>query len=180
MPPIQYVTLVASRGTPVRLANQTGAPYPTTGSGALVFADSPELDNPTINGATWTGPQTVDDDFTVEGDLTVETDVNIGGALVRTIPVTKTADFTLAATENWVINNKSGSACTVTLPAASSCPGREVMFKTTQAQALSSASANVVPLIGGSAGTAILTGTAGRWAALVSDGTNWVIMAGVV
>ena len=34
-------------------------------------------------------------------------------------PVTKTADFTVAASETWLINNKSGSTCTVTLPSAS-------------------------------------------------------------
>ena len=104
--------------------------------------------------------------------------LDVTGSFGRGAPVTKTADFTLADTENWVINNKSGSSCTVTLPAASSWTGREVMFKTIQAQTLVSASSNVVPLDGGSAGTAILAGTAGKWATLVSDGTNWVIMAG--
>jgi hypothetical protein len=92
-------------------------------------------------------------------------------------PVTKTANFTLASSEDVVINNKSGSACVVTLPAASAHVGRSVLIKTIQAQAVDSASSNVVPLAGGAAGTAIVTGTAGKWAQLVSDGTNWVIMA---
>ena len=90
--------------------------------------------------------------------------------------VTKTADFTLAATENWVINNKPTTACTVTLPAASSWSGRSVMFTNYQTQTLISASSNVVPLGGGAAGTAILLGIVGNWATLVSDGTNWVVM----
>jgi len=90
--------------------------------------------------------------------------------------VTKTANFSLADTENWVINNKTGSTCTVTLPAASSWSGRSVMFTNYQAQTLVSASSNVVPLGGGSAGTAILLGVVGNWATLVSDGTNWIIM----
>lgn len=90
--------------------------------------------------------------------------------------VIKTANFTLADTENWVINNKTGSACTVTLPAASSWSGRSVMFTNYQAQTLVSASSNVVPLGGGSADTAILLGVVGNWATLVSDGTNWIIM----
>jgi hypothetical protein len=34
-----------------------------------------------------------------------------------------------------------------------------------------------VPLAGGAAGTAILAATAGKWADISSDGTNWVIMA---
>ena len=91
-------------------------------------------------------------------------------------PVTKTADFSLAATENWVINNKSGSTCTVTLPAASSWTGRSVVFKNMQAQTLVSASSNVVPLDSTTAGTAILLDVVGNWATLVSDGTNWIIM----
>ena len=90
--------------------------------------------------------------------------------------VTKTADFTLAATENWVINNKPTTACVVTLPAASSWSGRSVMFKNLQALALNSASSNVVPIDSTTAGTAILLGVVGNWATLVSDGTNWIIM----
>jgi len=41
-----------------------------------------------------------------------------------------------------------------------------------------SASSNVVPLVGGAAGTAILAATAGKWALAKSDGTNWQLMAG--
>jgi hypothetical protein len=99
------------------------------------------------------------------------------GLAVRPTVVTKVADFTLADTEGWVINNKSGSTCTVTLPAASAWSGRAVTFKNLQLQTLVSASSNVVPLIGGAAGTAILPGLVGAWATLVSDGTNWVVMA---
>lgn len=106
--------------------------------------------------------------------------IRVTGCLARGTVVTKTANFTVADTENWLINNKSGSACVVTLPTASSFPGRELMFKNHQAQQLNSASSNVVPLAGGAAGTAILSANAGRWATLVSDGTNWQIMAGVV
>jgi hypothetical protein len=65
----------------------------------------------------------------------------------------------------------------VTLPAASDWVGRTVNFKNTQAQALDSASSNVVPITGGAAGTAILGATSGAWAVVVSDGTNWIIMA---
>jgi hypothetical protein len=98
--------------------------------------------------------------------------------LRRASPVTKTADFTLADGEDYLINNKAGSACVVTLPAAGSYNGRVVTIKTIQAQSVNSASANVIPRAGGAAGTAILTGTAGNWATLVSNGTNWEIMAG--
>jgi hypothetical protein len=90
-------------------------------------------------------------------------------------PVTKTADFTVAATELWLINNKSGSTCTVTLPTPSTNSGRVLYFQNYQARAVVSASSNVVPLAGGSAGTSILLASSGDSATLVSDGTNWLM-----
>jgi hypothetical protein len=99
----------------------------------------------------------------------------ITGAIGRGAPVTKTANFSLGIAENWVICNGTGTI-TATLPAASSWTGREVMIKTIAAFTVISASSNVVPLAGGAAGTAILAATGGKYATLVSDGTNWIIM----
>jgi len=90
-------------------------------------------------------------------------------------PVTKTADFTVAATEVWLINNKSGSTCTVTLPTPSANSGRVLYFQNYQARALVSASSNVVPLAGGAATTSILLASSGDSATLVSDGANWLM-----
>jgi hypothetical protein len=95
--------------------------------------------------------------------------------LVPSAPVTKTANFTVAAGETWLINNKSGSSCVVTLPTPSTNTGRELNFQNYQNQTLVSASSNVVPLAGGSAGTAILQAVAGANATLVSDGTSWIM-----
>ncbi len=91
-------------------------------------------------------------------------------------PVTKTADFTVSNGDIWYINNKAGSTCTVTLPAAASWSGRSLTFKTLQAQALSSASSNVCPIDSATPGVSILLPVIGNWATMVSDGTNWVIM----
>lgn len=99
----------------------------------------------------------------------------VGTGLVA--PVTKTTAFTLGANENEVICNGAASI-TVTLPSAASWVGRKVRIKTVAAFTVVSASSNVVPLAGGAAGTAILAATAGKWAELVSDGANWVIMSG--
>ncbi len=99
----------------------------------------------------------------------------ISGSFGRGAPVTVTgATHTLGSTTNWLICNRAGTI-TVTLPAASSWTGREVMVKTVTANTVVSASSNVVPVDGTAAGTAILAATAGKWASLVSDGTNWVI-----
>jgi len=90
-------------------------------------------------------------------------------------PVTKTANFTVADSDVWLINNKTGSTCTATLPAASSWSGRVLRFLNYQAQTLVSASSNVVPLTGGTAATSILLASTGDSATLVSDGTNWLM-----
>jgi hypothetical protein len=90
-------------------------------------------------------------------------------------PATKVANFTVADTEVWLINNKSGSTCTVTLPTASSWTGRVLRFQNYQVQAVVSASSNVVPLTGGAAGTSILLASSGDAATLVSDGSNWLM-----
>ena len=90
-------------------------------------------------------------------------------------PVTKTANFSVANGETWLINNKSGSSCTVTLPTPSTNTGRVLHFQNYQAQTLVSASSNVVPLAGGAATTAILEAVAGANATLVSDGTSWIM-----
>ena len=160
----------------------------------------------TVSGATIlsstlavTGAATLSSTLDVTGDLSVSintlkvdtTNSRVGinktspsvaldvvGAISRGSPVTKTTNFNLAATENWIIVNNSVGTTTVSLPSASTAPGREVFIKTTQAQAVVSGSNDVVPLVGGGAGTPILAATAGEWATLVSDGTDWVIMAG--
>ena len=90
--------------------------------------------------------------------------------------ITKTADYTITGTDTWIINNKTGSALTLTFPAASSWTGRYITVKNMQAQAVNSASSNIVPIDSTSAGTAILLGVVGNWATMVSDGTNWIIM----
>jgi hypothetical protein len=89
--------------------------------------------------------------------------------------VTKTADFTVGLLENFIIVNK-GSTCTVTLPSAALYNGRTIKIKTIQAFTVVSASANVIPLIGGAAATAILAATAGKWAELTANGTTWEII----
>jgi hypothetical protein len=98
------------------------------------------------------------------------------GASYSSAPVTATSNYSVLATDTWIINNKSGSSLTVTLPTASANTGRELNIQNYQAQTVISASSNVVPQGGGAAGTAILAASVGDSATLVSDGTNWVMM----
>jgi hypothetical protein len=62
------------------------------------------------------------------------------------------------------------------LPAASSYTGRILTIKTIQAKSVVSASSNVIPIGNATVGTAILSNVAGKFATLVSDGTNWITM----
>jgi hypothetical protein len=93
---------------------------------------------------------------------------NVTG-LVRTITA---AAYTVLDNDAFLIVNNAGTV-TITLPAASTFPERSIVVRTITANAVVSASSNVVPLAGGAAGTAILPATAGKWAWLVSDGVNW-------
>lgn len=90
---------------------------------------------------------------------------------------TVTAATATLTTESNVIANFAGTV-TLTFPAASSNTGKTLRIKTITANTVVSNASNVVPLAGGAAGTAILAAVAGRWAELVSDGANWIIMEG--
>lgn len=92
-------------------------------------------------------------------------------------PVTNTtATASVAAGTTFLICNYAGTT-TITLPAASTNTSRVLTIKTVTANTVVSNASNVVPIDTATAGTAILAATAGKYAKLVSDGTNWVIMS---
>jgi hypothetical protein len=97
--------------------------------------------------------------------------------LRRSAPITITAaTYTVIDSDSYIICNR-GSTTTITLPAAASYVGREITIKTIQAFTVVSASSNVIPRTGpATAAAAILSGTNGAWAKLVSDGSNWIVM----
>lgn len=91
-------------------------------------------------------------------------------------PTTQTgATYSILPIDSGVIANRAGTV-TITLEAAAANPGKRIDIQTIQAQTVVSASSNVVPQVGGAAGTAILPATDGAWAVLRSDGTNWQIV----
>lgn len=110
---------------------------------------------------------------TVAGQqLTVNGQLNVKGGLATPL-ASKSGSYTMVASDGDLIFT---AAATLTLLAASSCPNREIKIVVKAAAAIVSASSNVVPLAGGAARTAILPATAGKFAVLKSDGTNWQIM----
>lgn len=115
-----------------------------------------------------------DNVLVTSGNITVQRFRNTNNAP----PAIKTASFTVGADENYLIVNGASANVTVTLPAAASYAGRIIHIKNLSASyTVISASSNVKPIGSDSAGTAICAATAGAWAMLVSDGTNWVVMA---
>ena len=90
-------------------------------------------------------------------------------------PITVTAGtYTVTLTDRYLIANRAGTL-TVTLPSASTITGREITIKTISADVVS-ASANVVGQRTTAAATDILASQVGKWAKLVSDASNWVVM----
>lgn len=101
----------------------------------------------------------------------------LSGPIALAAPTTQAgATYSQLTSDSSLIFNGTATQ-TLTLLAPATYPGRILHVKNTAAFAVNSASSNVVPLAGGSAGTAILAAGPGKWATLQSDGANWVIMA---
>jgi len=102
--------------------------------------------------------------------------LGVKGCIASKAPVTLSGTTgSVGTADSSIIINSSGGF-TLTLPSASSYPGRWLTIKTIAANAVTSASSNVVPIGSATAGTAILAATAGKFIRLQSDGTNWVAM----
>ena len=97
-------------------------------------------------------------------------------ALSNVPTVVTSTTYSQLASDTVITFNASANA-TLTLLSPASYPGAQIRVRTIAGFTIVSASSNVVPLAGGSAGTAILAATAGKWADLTSDGTNWNITA---
>lgn len=180
---------IANTGVLSFSGGSTGLTPNTATTGAVTLAGTLDVDNGGTGQTTYTNGQLLIGNTTgntlTKATLTAGTGITItngtgsisvatNGTVTTNAPVTKTADFSVASTDTWLINNKTGSTCTVTLPSPSANTGRVLYFINYQNQLLVSASSNVVSRAGGAAGTAILDNVAGNWATIVSDGTNWV------
>lgn len=111
------------------------------------------------------------------GTNTPTAKLQLFGSLAFKPPVTVTADYTVDEADVFIICNK-GSTLTMTLPDPTTSDGRILVIKTIQSVAVNSSTNNVVPRSGGPADNGILSASDGAWVMLVSDGTNWIQMAG--
>lgn len=87
-----------------------------------------------------------------------------------------TSNFTVTHYNNRFINDKIGADQVVTLPDATLNTGRILSFTNRRAFNIISASSDVAAIADGVVGTLIVSDTAGKWAEIQSDGTQWVII----
>jgi len=160
----EYVTLVRRGGTPIRLANAFGAPYPTSGTGSLVFSDSPTLTNPMLVSPTASG------NFAISGSLTVGTTFAVAGA-------TTLAALT-AASINKVVVTAPATTATLTLADNSTL---QTVGAYTSALTFTAATNVTFPISGTLLSTANLgTGVATALGVNVGSAGSFVVNGGVL
>jgi hypothetical protein len=163
-------------GTPASatLTNATGLPISTgvsgLGTGVATFLATPTSANLATALTDETGSTSVvfSASPTFTGAIT-----STSATLARGYVAGTATTYSVLATDTH-ISWSATATTTFTLPTATL--GRELYIRNTTAFAINSASANVLPLTSTTAGTAILAATAGKFAKLVGNGTNWVVM----
>jgi hypothetical protein len=98
--------------------------------------------------------------------------------LERVIVNSTGTSISLGTGVTW-LNIHQDATVTVTLPSAASYRGREIIIKQTGSGVVLSSSQNIIGFttaFNGATQTAIINPISRRFATLVSDGTNWVIM----
>jgi hypothetical protein len=132
-------------------------------AGTLIFATGSERMRITSTGNVGIGTASNLSTLTVNGSFAS-----------RSPSTVNAATYSVAATDGSLRFTTTNN--TLTLPSAASFPGRILYLNTITANSVTSASSNVIPLGSNTAGTAILAATAGKFAMLQSDGTNWITM----
>lgn len=157
-------TAIAKGNTLANMAGTVGINVSSTGIVNVVARANEVIDSATITTNA----------FTVANAPT--TIVNQGNSWNGNSRLITAATATVGVNDS-ALYFATAAACTVTLPSATANPGLVLTLRNTAAFAINSASSNVVPLAGGAATTAILSGAAGKWAQLRSDGSSWNIEA---
>jgi hypothetical protein len=134
---------------------------------------------------TLTGNKTFSGNIVISGSstLNVGSSGTFGGKvntpwLERTYTSSTATSLTVSVNTTW-LNIHQDATVTLTLPNAATYPGKELIIKQTGSGVVFSASSNIIGFttaFNGSTQTAIINPTGSRFATLVSDGTNWIIM----
>ena len=134
---------------------------------------------------TLTGNKTFSGNIVISGSstLNVGSSGTFGGKvntpwLERTYTSSTATTLTVSVNTTW-LNIHQDATVTLTLPSAATYPGKELIIKQTGSGNVFSASSNIIGFttaFSGSTQTSIIAPATYRFATLVSDGTNWVIM----
>jgi hypothetical protein len=164
----------------LQVANLTGEslaffPAITSAANWLVFDGATTTNAPTVAAAG--GDTNVSLGLTAKGTgvLFCNSPLEATNGLIRTYRTIAAATYSLQGNDTHLQINFAGTV-TLTLPTPT-VNGRELSIRTVTNNTVVSATANVIPLVGGAATTAILAATAGKWCTLLWDGTNWDIQA---
>ena len=186
-------TFLSVSGTPVTSSGTlavslSGVPLPVLNGGT---GGANETDARNELGAackscteTLTGNKTYTGNIDIStGTLNVGSTGTFGGRvktpwLERTYTSTTATILTVSVNTTW-LNIHQDATVTLTLPSAATYPGKELIIKQTGNGNVVSASSNIIGFttaFSGSTQTAIIAPATYRFATLVSDGTNWIIM----
>jgi hypothetical protein len=134
---------------------------------------------------TLTGNKTFSGNIVISGSstLNVGSSGTFGGKvntpwLERTYTSSTATTLTVSVNTTW-LNIHQDATVTLTLPSAATYPGKELIIKQTGSGNVFSASSNIIGFttaFSGSTQTSIIAPATYRFATLVSDGTNWIIM----
>jgi hypothetical protein len=133
------------------------------------------------------GAKTFNDNLTTNGNMEVDGTMNVDlkatfGAAIKATSLERNftsisaTTITVGINVTWLRIN-SNSNVTVTLPNAATYPGKEIHIKNSGTAQVDSATQNIVPLNSNFVGISILQSGGGKWATLVSNGSNWEKMA---
>jgi hypothetical protein len=134
-------------GTALPVANGGTGATTSTGSGSVVLATSPTLNNPTITNYT--------ESVVAIGTVTSASTIALTGGTVQTATLT------------------ASTACTFTMPTATA--GKSFILLLKQAATTGNGTATFTNVKWGTAGAPTITATAGKMdiVSFVADGTNW-------
>lgn len=96
--------------------------------------------------------------------------------LTASKPITVIGNYTVSDTD-YSLSFFTSSGAVVTLPVASTYPGRVLEIRNTSAFGILSESNNVGQITGGAPTNAILPAVNGAWCKMQSNGSEWIIMA---
>jgi hypothetical protein len=179
-------TFLSVSGSPVTSSGTlavslSGVPLPVLNGGTGGANEADARNN--LGAACKSCTETLSGNKTFTGTINVSSTGTFGGRvntpwIERTYTSSTATTLTVSVNTTW-LNIHQDATVTLTLPNAATYPGKELIIKQTGSGVVFSASSNIIGFttaFNGATQTAIINPAGSRFATLVSDGTNWIIM----